>query len=320
MDTLLVSHRSALARWAERGLAQRLGGPCEPPRDWTPPSAAAIGRELLVGTRLEATPGRPLHIMVPDRALRVRAPYVVSHVWSAPLPAGSVYRLAPDVLLASPQLCLRQICAGSGIAEAASAVMEVCGGYALSAGAQRGFHQRPPLATVEGLRAEFADAHDYGSRRVREALEHAVGGSRSPMETAVILFFTLPEELGGCGLPMPQVNVRVEISSDLRGSLGKPYLVVDLCWPDQGIIIEYDSYTWHLGPREFDGTQSRNEALRDEGWMVRTVTAGILADPGLRGMLVTRVLRGFGRRVPDDPAYESRQRALVEELLAVRGA
>lgn len=320
MDTLLVSHRSALARWAERGLAQRLGGPCEPPQDWAPPPASAISADLLGGTRLEASPERPLHITVPARELRVRGRQVVSHVWSASLPEGSVYRLAPGVLLASPQLCLRQLCAGSSLAVAASTVMEACGAYALSAGAPRGFHQRPPLTTLDRLREEFADAHDYGSRRVREALEYAVEGARSPMETAALLFFTLPVELGGCGLPQPQVNVRVEISRDLRRALGKPYLVVDLCWPDQGVIIEYDSYTWHLAPREFDGTQSRNEALRDEGWMVRTVTAGILGDAGMRRLLVTRVLRSFGRQVPEDAAYELRQQELVEELLGVRGA
>lgn len=320
MDTLLVSHRSALARWGETNLAQRLGEPCEPPPGWMPPSSAAINGDLLRGTRVMASPARPLHITVPSSSLRVRGSHVVSHVWSAPLPEGAAYQLAPGVLLASPRLCLRQICAGTSLAEAASTVMEVCGGYALSAAAAGGFHRRPPLEPLASLRAYFGEAHDYGARRVREALRFAAEGSRSPMETAVVLFFTQPVELGGCGLPMPQVNVRVEISPDLRGALGKPYLVVDLCWHDQMIIFEYDSYSWHLSPREFDGTQSRNEGLRDEGWMVRSVTAGILLDPNLRRLLVSRVLRRFGRPFPEDFGFEQKQQELVRELIDVRGA
>lgn len=320
MDTLLVSHRSALARWGERNLAQRLGGPCEAPAIWRPPSAAAIDRDALRRARLEATPERPLHITVPDRNFRVRGRSVVSHVLSTPLPEGSVYGLAPGILLASPRLCLRQVCSGESLPKAVAAVMEVCGCYALSAGAPQGFHRRPPLDSLDHLRAYFGGQHDYGSRRVRQALEFAAEGSRSPMETAVLLFFTLPVELGGCGLPMPRVNVRLEIAPDLQSAIGKPYLVVDLCWPEQRIILEYDSYTWHLRAREFDGTQSRNEGLRDEGWMVRTVTAGILADDGMRRLLVSRVLRRFGLQMPDDEGFDLRQRALVEELLSVRGA
>ena len=298
MDTLIISHRSALARWGEKGLTQRLGGPCPAPGDWTPPSASGIDDKLLRRARLEATPGRPLHILVRDRDERVRTERLVSHVWSGPLPDGAFYQLEPGLLLCSPSFCLRQVCARASAPAAAATVMEVCGGYALSAGAPQGFHERPPLAS----------------------LEDALPGSRSPMETVVVLFFTLPVELGGCGLPAPQINVRVEIPFDLRAALGRPYLVVDLCWEDQRIILEYDSYTWHLAPRAFDGTQSRNEGLRDEGWMVRTVTSGILSDPRLRQLLVSRVMRRFGLEPPDDEAWLLRQELLVRDLLGIHGA
>ncbi len=320
MDTLIISHRSALARWGEKGLAQRLGGPCPAPSDWTPPSASGLDDEVLRHARLEATPGRPLHILVRDRDKRVRTERVVSHVWSGPLPDGAFYQLAPGVLLSSPAFCLQQLCARSSEARAAATVMEVCGGYALSSGTPRGFHERQPLASLEELRERLAHEHGYGVRRVREALRLALPGSRSPMETVVVLFFTLPVELGGCGLPAPQINGRVEIPSDLRAALGRPYLVVDLCWEDQRIILEYDSYTWHLAPRAFDGTQSRNEGLRDEGWMVRTVTSGILSDPRLRQLLVSRVIRRFGLEPPDDEAWLLRQELLVRDLLGIHGA
>ncbi len=320
MDELVISHRSALARWGEKDLAQRLGGPCEPPADWSLASDRAIDEAALRRARVEATPERPLHVLVSDQLRRVRSARVVSHVWSGPLPDSALYRLAPGVLICSPAFCLQQLCAGAPVSQAVSAAMEVCGGYALSARARHGFHERPPLETPAGLRERFAHEHTYGARRAREALELAVSGSRSPMETVVLLFFTLPVEMGGCGLPVPQVNVRLEIPDDLSAALGKPYLVVDLCWPDQRIILEYDSYTWHLTPRAFDGTQSRNEGLRDEGWMVRSVTAGILSDDGLRRLLAGRVMRRFGRALPEGSEFDLRQRQLVRELLDVRGA
>lgn len=320
MSELVVSHRSATARWGERGLARRLGGPCEAPADWAPPSARALDDAALRRARLEATAGRPLHVLVRDQLDRPRSRRLVGHVWSGPLPDDALFRLAPGILICSPGFCLQQLCAGASVPRAVAAAMEVCGGYALSAAAPRGFHERPPLETPEALARRFAHEHGYGARRVREALELAVPGSRSPMETVVALFFTLPVELGGCGLPAPLLNVRIEIPGDLAAALGRPYLVADMCWPDRRVILEYDSYIWHLPPAAFDGTQSRNEGLRDEGWMVRSVTSGILADDRLRRLLVSRVLRRFGRPMPDDEGFDLRQRALVRDLLGIRGA
>lgn len=317
MSNLAVCDRSALARWGEPGLAERIGPPVANPRDWTLPSAAALDDAVLRAARLEATPERPLHVLVNDEARRVRARRVVSHIWSGPLPEDALLGLTPGVLLASPRFCLQQMAPRAGVATTAAVAMEICGSYAISPRAPHGFHKRPPLDAPEALVARFAAARGYGTVRVREALAYVVGGSRSPMETVVVLFFTLPKELGGCGLPAPGLNVRIEIPPDLQRALGVPYLVADLAWPERGIILEYDSYTWHLSPRRFDGTQSRNEGLRDEGWMVRTVTAGILRDDALRELLVSRVMRRFGRALPGDEAFRLRQRLLVEELLAI---
>lgn len=81
------------------------------------------------------------------------------------------------------------------------------------------------------------------------------------------------------------------------------------------MILEYDSYRWHGSREAVDSDASRNEGLRDEGWMVRSVTKGMLADPGMRAQLIGRVMERFGRRLPTDEGYLLRQQALVEELL-----
>ena len=136
------------------------------------------------------------------------------------------------------------------------------------------------------------------------------------METVVVLLFTLPVELGGCALPTPALNVRLEIPPDLQRAIMKPYVVVDLCWPDQRIILEYDSYLWHSSTLAVDSDSTRNEGLRDQGWMVRSVTAGMLANDDMRRHLVARVTERFGVRLPADQSFEALQHDLVEELLA----
>lgn len=310
---------SALARWAELGLAERLGEPCDPPANgaWSLPAAACLPDIDLAGARIEATADRPLHILVASPTGRIRSRRLRCHVWSTELPEGSLYQLTDEILIASPRFCLQQMAAGSSPARGAAVGMEICGGYARSPRAKSGFHNRPPLAKLDDLVAHFADNHGYGARRAREALAYVIEGSRSPMETVVVLLFTLPVELGGCGLPMPSLNCRIDIPPSLQIALGKPYLTVDLCWPEWGIILEYDSYLWHRTKAKIDEDNTRNEGPRDLGWMVRSVAAGMLANDLMLDELVRKVMAKAGRQVPDGEEYRLRQRALVRELLAL---
>ena len=310
---------SALARWAEVGLADRLEGPCVPPADgaWSLPDAASLSGIDFAAALIEATAARPLHILVSSAEGRIRSRRLRCHVWSTELPDGALYQLTDQVLIASPQFCLQQMAGGSTIARRVATGMEVCGGYARSPRAEGGFHKRPPLTTVADLMAHFEKNHGYGARRVREALAYVVEGSRSPMETVVVLLFTLPVELGGCGLPRPELNLRIDIPPSLQVALGKPYLTVDLCWRAWGIILEYDSYLWHRSKAKVDEDNTRNEGLRDMGWMVRSVTKGMLGNDQMLDELVRKVAARAGVRIPDDDAYRLRRRALVRELLAL---
>lgn len=310
---------SALARWAEVGLADRLGGPCDPPADgaWSLPGAAYLAGMDLAAARVEATAERPLHVLVSSPARRVRSRRVRCHVWSTELPEGALYRLTDDVLIASPRFCLQQMAARSGLVRGIAVGMEVCGSYAPSPRARGGFHTRPALARLDDLVAHFARNHGYGARRAREALAHVVEGSRSPMETAVVLLFTLPVELGDCGLPRPALNCRLDIGPSLQSALGKPYVTVDLCWAESGVILEYDSYCWHRSRARVDEDNARSEGLRDMGWMVRSVTAGMLANDRMLDELVRKVVAASGRRIPDDDAHRLRRHALVRELLSL---
>lgn len=100
-------------------------------------------------------------------------------------------------------------------------------------------------------------------------------------------------------------------------ALGKPYLTVDLCWRAWGIILEYDSYLWHRSKAKVDEDNTRNEGLRDMGWMVRSVTKGMLGNDRMLDELVRKVAARAGVRIPDDDAYRLRRRALASELLAL---
>lgn len=310
---------SALVRWGEAGLAERVErlGQLPASLGWSLAGVGELDAIDLPAARLEATEEHPLHILVSGEAARVRSRRVRSHIWSTPLPEGALCRLTDDVLLASPGFCLQQMAPRSSLARIASVGMEICGRYAHPPRERRGFSGRPPLATVAELTDLFADNHGYGARRAREALAYVVDDSRSPMETVLVLFLILPVELGGCGLPRPLLNARVEIPPSLQRALGKPYLVVDLCWPELGVIFEYDSYEFHSTPSQVDSDAVRNEGLRDLGWMVRSITFGMLKREAMRTELVGKVMARTGRPLPGDPSFRWLQGELVSQLMRI---
>ena len=310
-----VNDISALQRWGEPYLALRLGLPVSDPSPWTTTLDETTNEFVLAEAGLQATVERPLHILVERPEQRIRSTRIVSHVWSGPIPEGAFYQLTPQVILASPRFALQQMSARRSLAERAVIASEICGTYARTPFDPEGFSKRPPLDTPDALREYFASTHGYGAKRAREALRYVVAGSRSPMETVVVLLFTLPQEVGGCGLPLPRLNVRIEIPSDLQEAIGKPYVVVDLCWLEQRVILEYDSYRWHTTPRSVDADSTRNEGLRDLGWMVRSVTAGMLTNDAMRRHLVSKVMGRFGKELPADAGFDYLQSELVRELL-----
>lgn len=312
---ITVDDISALSRWADPALATRIAPVEKPVRGSTSPESVR-DQSVLRAARLEATSERPLHVLVPSAGERIRCQGVIPHVWSTQLPDHALYQLTPEVFLASPQFCLQGISARNNLIKAVVTAMEICGNYGRTPHANEGFYRRPPLARLSELRAHFDHNHGYGAKKARRAVRHAVEGSRSPMETVVILLFTLPVEMGGCGLPAPEVNVRIEIPPDLQAALGKPYVVVDLCWRGVRIILEYDSYLWHSTGVAVDSDSTRNEGLRDLGWMVRSVTAGMLTNDRMRRHLVAKVMERFGRKLPATPQFDQLQHDLIQELLS----
>ena len=308
---------SALAGWAEDGLSSRLEiveRLPEPP-EWTISSAALLDPLVLREARLEARPERPLHVLVCSQGRRVRAAALRSHVWSTPLPDAAFYQLTDEVLLASPSFCVRQIAPRSSLARIALVEMELCGRYGRTPNVPGGYLARSPVTTPEELHQDLAGFASYGSGRAVDSLAFVVSGSRSPMETVVYLLFTLPVEFGGCGFPRPALNCPIDIPPHLQIALGRPYLVADMCWRTQMIIFEYDSYEFHSLPRQVDLDHARNEGLRDMGWVVRSITAGMLANDAILREIADKAAARMGIVLPSDERYLLRRHDLVRELL-----
>jgi very-short-patch-repair endonuclease len=117
---------------------------------------------------------------------------------------------------------------------------------------QRVLDTHPRRAGRRALSALLADFREYGVVRTRSDLE------------AIVLQLCIDH-----GLPRPQVNRH----DGTRES--------DFRWPDQRLIVEVDSWTYHGRTRRaFDRDRARDRTLLRDGWRVARFTdRQILADP-----------------------------------------
>lgn len=106
-----------------------------------PGSAAAAIASLVAGSV-----ARPVHVEVASAALRPQVAGVVAHVRGQPLPRGAYYRLRGSpvsddetVYVAGPEALFVQLAAELPFLELVALAAELCAGYVLRPGDDRGF-------------------------------------------------------------------------------------------------------------------------------------------------------------------------------------
>lgn len=92
------------------------------------------------------------------------------------------------------------------------------------------------------------------------------------METIVVLLLCLPRRLGGYGLPLPQMNGRVDVGKRSRKAATKSYYKCDLYWDKANLAVEYESDLCHTGSNDIANDSARRSALAYMGIEVVTLT------------------------------------------------
>ena len=304
---ITITNKTAMQIWARLGRVDATA--CSPAQG--SPSARELWQADLGQLGVEATRKSPVHVLVGSPGDRICSERVRNHVWSGRIPPGSLYHLAPGVLVASPEFCCLQEAARASLPRVTMMLMECLGLYGLSEGS-RGFLDRGPLFG----RDEFGSYLDHargcmGVRKARRALGLALARSRPPLETKTAILLTFPAKLGGYGMPRPQMNHTIlPTAEDLPFSQFASY-EVDLCWPERRAVVEVDSKRYHSSAERLDADAKRRNSLKSMGWKVTTVTSGQLS-----GDALDVLARQVGRDLWVEPARPSPERRdwLVGEL------
>ncbi len=110
------------------------------------------------------------------------------------------------------------------------------------------------------------------------------------------LRITLPNRLGGYGLPMPEMNRCIKLSKEEQLNSGLHFALGDAVWGNAKLDLEYDSAKHH------DETRRQADALRRNtiihaGYNVLDVTPNQLMSIYRFEQVVEIIARSLGKRI-----------------------
>ena len=206
----------------------------------------------------------PLDFLVGTRAGRRQSRVVRSHLCMLQLPARSFIPIACgvdgiDLYCSCPELCFLELCQQGDILDAIFRGMALCSEYRLDSVAVSGVVHREgsdhQLTTVQRLEHYLNTAAPMpGSKLARRALPYILERSRSPKESAVAMFYGLPQRLGGMALGAMSMNPKLTVfdgrnpDGSNRTSERYPDVIVVATLPDGSkrmATFDYDSHAEH---------------------------------------------------------------------------
>lgn len=266
----------------------------------------------------------PLHLMVPDPAMRLKSQPVVWRVCSSRIPREELYEVVHGVYVASPRLSLIQLADGASPSQVAKAAFELSGSYRIRPEGR--FVESWPLVSPESLRTLPKPLNAVrGSVSLRRVARYVLPGSASPTESALVILLCFPSEFGGYGFPRPKLNGRVDAGHVGRGLTGKSYFKPDLYWPEAKLAVEYDSKQFHSSPEKLAADAARRNVLLHKGIEVVTVSADQLMNAirfdevvGIIGRKLGKRMRYRGKDVMDK-RYQLRRDLFASDALFPSG-
>jgi len=175
----------------------------------------------------------------------------------------------------------------------------------------------PPLTSVKEIKAFIAHMKGVsGQKKSKRALNYIADGSASPMETILSMLLTLPQKLGGYGLPAPEMNKRIDVGSRTKTQSKKAYYICDLYWPKAKLAVEYDSDSYHTGTDRIASDSAKRLDLDALGINVITLTSRQIRNPAVFESITKLIAKKLGKRLRfTNPQFKAVNRKLRDMLL-----
>ena len=237
----------------------------------------------------------PVDLAFFSQQRRSRATWVRAHALNLPPDARAVLRISEHVAVVCPELCFLQMAKRFSPGQLILAGYELCGTYA-QVGPDSTLQERVPLTSVAAIRAFAAELPHTNTASALSALDFVLDGAASPTEAKTAMLLTLPTSRGGYGLPAPQLNPELPVTSEARRLYRRGKVRPDLYWPAAHFELEYDGGV-HEGETAHASDVARLGALAVMGVDVLALSAAQLYDAAAFHELAGVVASHLGRRL-----------------------
>ena len=272
---------------------------------------AAI-RDELAGLAFSFGPEHPLDLLFSHSGIHSQAAEIRSHRIRRPLPAGSLLRLSEHVAIVSPELCFAQIARDYSLGQLMLCGCEICGTYLPITDDPRP-EERPRLTSASKLQAYLRDLGAGREAKAAQAAHRVFDDAASQMEARLALLLSLPQTMGGFGLPRPRLNPSITLGVESHRVYPCDSCRMDLYWRQANLDVEYDGSLHNEERRDRDA--ARIVALRMEKVDVMVLRSRQVHD--VRSMVsIAQMIAGkLGCRIRvTTQDFERRHRQLRREL------
>ncbi len=176
--------------------------------------------------------------------------------------------------------------------------------------------KRPPLTSLEQLTdLAIRLQGKTGNRTVTQALDLAMDGSASPLESKIALFLTADMRFGGEGWPKPRLNQRINFDSAAFKLAYQGHCVVDQLYPSTMGVVEVDGEGFHSDDLTFKKETGRRAALESMGYNVVSFTYDQVSDLEKYDSLIEQRAEILGLKLANRTAsFLNRRNALHGKL------
>lgn len=327
--TIFLSKYSALETLAAAARSAR--GPIALSKCVGPHWQAPRSKDVLHVNRRCSFLSEPLQLIVPSidyrRNLRHATVSVNAQVdrpgallvLSAADPAATASTspaIHPSMGICAPAFCLTQLASETPLPLLAELACALAGLYKF-APSNTGFVLDARAITTTASMRSWLDACPAfpGVSQARRALALSTDRLASVAETHLFLLLCLPKKLGGYGFPHPVGNMLLTPTASQRRTVSQQGYHPDLCWPDEKLIVEYDSDQHHACVEILERDAKRRNDLESLGYHVVSITAQILRRDDLFGMAADQIRRHLGLKATQNTESWHRSRRELRRLL-----
>ena len=232
----------------------------------------------------------PLHLLTVSRAQYGRRACAKMHLDESCLGYPCVVMLEPDVAVVVPELAFMQTTVDRSPIGNLLLAFELCGQYDGAA----------PLMSPVSLEALVqCRGRKSGTEDTRDVLEFLRPGSKSHVETVLLLLIMMISAACGVRLPAGELNVPVTINSAQRHVFKRDFLMPDIVWREQRLVVEYDSRQWHSDYARRESDTLKGNAFQDSGYDYICITKSQIENPGVFFVQLKAIARALGHALPE---------------------